>query len=381
MKRLTGIFLLLLLAGWGAAIDFYAPKLEISSTEVNPEPVEPGQDVLVKIKVSNTGNKAAENASLVFPENYPFKIKTISDQLKEKTIFAASTFETTYYLLVDANAKSAVYPIEIKARYSVDTYQLEEKKTISLRVLGKPQVVFEAEGVENATPNGDFFVGFTVKNIGTGAARNVRMDVDSKDFIVLGSSQTIESLPPGGSRSVGMKFYTTATVVPDTYAIPIKLSYLTEDGAEVSNTEKLGVRVLNSGALAVQNIKLDPITIKKNDAVTLVVRIQNSGYGDAKEVVVELDSALEGYKTAFLGKLEKNEDAPAVFNLKATQSGKVDGLLKIKYRDDLGAHEKTENISIIVGSENGKSSTQDTTYLAIGAVGILSLAYSILRKK
>lgn len=382
MKRFVlSALLAALLAGGVFAIDFYTPKIEISSAEVSPEPVEPGQDMLVKIKVSNSGNKAAENVSLLFPEGYPFKIKTISDPIRGRSLFSASSAETTYYLLVDPAAKSGVYPIEVKARYFVDSYQMEEKKTISIQVLGKPQVVFEAQGVENATPNSDFEIDFRFKNIGTGAARNLRMDVGSSDFVVLGSTQTLESLLPGESKNLAVRFYTTASVAPDTYAVPITLSYLNENGADVSGSQKLGVRVLNSAQLAVQNIKIDPAVIKKNNDITLVARIQNAGYGDAKEVVVELDSPLEGYKKAFLGELEKKEDAPVVFNLKATQSGKVDGILKITYRDDFGVHEKSEKLSVIVGSENGKTSIPESAYLAIGAVGILSLIYSFLRKK
>ena len=51
---------------------------------------------------------------------------------------------------------------------------------------------------------------------------------------------------------------------------------------------------------------------------------------------------MSGGKEAYVGKIEPNNDAPAVFSLQAGDPGNYAYNLTVEYQDDYGVHTKTE---------------------------------------
>jgi len=87
-------------------------------------------------------------------------------------------------------------------------------------------------------------------------------------------------------------------------------------------------------------------------AVPLLVRIENAGDADAKSVKLNLVSAFEGTKTAFLGKIEPDDDAPATFCLIANKAGEQSNQLIIGYKDDFSEHQLSEEITVTVSPKD-----------------------------
>ena len=87
MKRAYILILLLVLccATVSAALTDLsgAPNVRILTDEVSPEPVEPVQDVTVKIRIYNRGGAIAKDVNVELDARYPFYLKTESQDFKE----------------------------------------------------------------------------------------------------------------------------------------------------------------------------------------------------------------------------------------------------------------------------------------------------------
>lgn len=144
-------------------------------------------------------------------------------------------------------------------------------------------------------------------------------------------------------------------------------------------SESACIEVVGAAELSISNIKTEPLNIKEGSDFTLLIRIENTGDKDAKSVKINLVSPFEGTKTAFLGKIEPDDDAPAIFGLTANKAGELTNRLVISYKDDFGEHQLTEEINLTV-------SPNDTEYvvgIALIIIIILHLlgGYYLFRRK
>jgi uncharacterized membrane protein len=110
---------------------------------------------------------------------------------------------------------------------------------------------------------------------------------------------------------------------------------------------------LHRAELAIQSLKVDPPRPAAGEDIEIKLRIQNAGYGTAENVKVELNSALEGNKKTFLGKIESKDDSLAIFTLAAPDMEEAKVTATISYKDDLGTTEVVEDFAIPVEIGSG----------------------------
>ncbi|MBU0461095.1 MAG: hypothetical protein KJ574_00770, partial [Nanoarchaeota archaeon] len=281
-----------------------------------------------------------------------------------------------YYLVVDANAVSGIYPIKFTA--TIDGKAKVEKE-VSIRVTGVPDLIFESDAVTRLVkPNDIFTADMTLTNIGTGKARNIKVTTSSDDFILLGSGlELIDELKPGRSTNTALEFSVGDEVIPDSYNVPILFDFTDENGAEHNMTQNLGVKLANYGEVYLQNVKTTPSQVNVGEAFTLQVRVENVGTGDAKNVKAVLESSFGGAKEAFIGRLEKDDDAPGIFTLTALGPGNINNKLTITYTDDFGEHEVIEHFSTNVGIKSKPLGL----FIAVMIIITLGLAYLLFFRK
>ncbi|MBW2999522.1 hypothetical protein KY339_02515 [Candidatus Woesearchaeota archaeon] len=355
MKKLLIIVLVLILSCvpiYATALDDYissAPDVRIVAEEVSPEPVEPGQDVTVKVRIYNNGGATAENVNVKLNAQYPFYLKTESQDFKEyENLCVGCSKDNSYYLVVDADAISGIYPIKFTA-YIDDEFKVERE--VNIRVTGLPDIIFESEDIDGLVKSGDVFSSeINLTNIGTGKARNIKIITQSTDFISLGSGlQIIDELEPDQSTKTLLEFSVGEDVEPDSYNIPIQFTFSDENGMAHNFTENLGIKLANYGEVYLQNWKLMPSRVDVGEEFTIQIRVENIGTGDAKNVKAVLETPMKGTKETYIGRLEKDDDAPGVFTLTARAPGTVLNKLIISYTDDFGDHEVVEEFSFNVG--------------------------------
>lgn len=240
---------------------------------------------------------------------------------------------------MDPEAVSGTYSLTLVAASG----DFSVPHVVEVKVVGKPNLGIEVLGgsrLDSIAPNDRFNVTLAVKNRGSGIAKEIAISPVSKDFIPLGSGSFFtDSLAPGGIRLVTVDFLVSPNLKADSYTIPLVIAYKGETGDSLSSNSSIGVKVINSGRLDIQSVKIasagGETAIYEGAPFLAIVRIENIGYGDVTSIAAELNCPF-GRKKSFLGKLEKEEDAPVVFDMKAARSGKYECLMNISYSNDMG---------------------------------------------
>jgi len=361
-----------------SAIIIEPAYLRIVAEEVSPEPVEPGQDVTVKIRLINEGVETAEDVSLKLNADYPFFVKTESNDFKDKiSLCGGCSIDSTYYLIVDGNAKSGLYSLDFEIYMDGNTIELPD--TINIKVVGKPDIILETKVIKANVSSGDkFIINFDAKNIGTGIARNIKITPQSDNILMIGSNiNLINEINPGKTVSFSSEFIVKESLVPDTYKFPIKLEYVDEQGSSYETSFDVGVNVLERADVSFQSIKITPTIPTLADEIHMEGIIENTGKGSANKVTVELITPEGKIYKAFIGQLKADNDAPFYFDAKPESIGMQTATLKVSYFDDFGFH----SYETTINKEVGKPTNNVITIIILLLVALIGIGYFHYKKK
>ncbi|MCF7860911.1 S-layer protein [Candidatus Woesearchaeota archaeon] len=355
-----------------------SPYIKLLLEEVTPEPVEPGQDVTVKIRIINEGGETAEDVSVKLNYDFPFYLKTTSDdEEKTKNLCVGCSMDNTYYLTVDADAKSGLYPLTFEI-YESDII-IKPTDTIDIKIVGKPDIVLYTNDLKTSVTSGETFdLELKLDNIGTGIARNIKIIPQSDNILMIGSNiNLVDELFPESNASLTSEFMIKSTLAPDTYKFPMKLSYLDEQGNAYETTFEIGLNVLEKADVGIQSIKITPTNPTLADEVHMEGILENTGTGNAEKVTIELlTESGKNYKT-FVGQLKADDDAPFYFDAKPETIGMQKATLKISYTDDFGSHVFETTLE----KEVGKPANKIFSIIAVLVVIIGIVAYFVFKSK
>ncbi len=332
-------------------------ELEIVLDQLSPQPVEPGKDLTLSVSLDNQFSDI-DNVRLEILPDSPIKLKNENDRIiDEGRIIKYGAVAETYLLHVDPLAASGAYEIEFRARWSGNNMVRETNKTFKVMVRGAPQLMISNISVNpgRISPKDKFDITFSVSNEGTGLAREVQVSAatSSLPFVsVDADTKVIKRLDPGESIQLSYAFAVKDKTEISSYSIPIQLDYKDENGKNISSKSFAGIRVLGKAELAISDLKIEPQNPVEGDLVTVNMRIENSGTGEAKSAKVSLDAPFKGTRTAFLGKIKPDDDAPGVFTFYAENGGDIPYSANIEFEDDLGVRTVTEPLNLYVRSPN-----------------------------
>jgi len=358
-------------------------ELEIVLDQISPQPVEPGQDLTVSVRLENE-NSDMENVRLEIVPDSPIKLKNENDRIiDEGRIIKYGAVTETYLLHIDPLAASGTYEIEFRTRWFGNYMSSETNKTFKVLVRGAPQLMISNITVNpgRISPKDKFDLTFQISNEGTGMAREVQVSADMSDlpFVSLDAdTKVIKRLDPGENIQLNYPIQIKDKTEISSYSIPIKMDYKDENGENISSKSLAGIRVLGKADLAISDIKIEPQNPIKGDLVTVNMRIENSGTGDAKSVKIKLDAPFDGTKSAFLGKIKPDDDAPGVFTFYALKDGDIPLTASIEYEDDLGTRTVNESLVLHVYKQDENSMM---TPIVVGVPVIGSIAYYLSRRK
>ncbi|MDY0386115.1 MAG: S-layer protein [Methanolobus sp.] len=379
IKHISVFMIILLLIGISTSMTCSAAVngLGITTMEVTPQPAEPGNDVTLKIRVSNQGVESIEDFSLKIDVQYPFYLKSESKNFENKRILnVGSSVDNTYYLTVDPNATSGIYPVKFDVHVN-NVILNPSDNNVYIQIIGKPDLTVKADTIGEISPGDTFPLQLSVSNIGTGMANNIKISSESENILMLGSNvELINRIMPAETSQVKFDLIVRNDLKPDAYQFPVKLQYIDEMGDNYTLTYNVGLDILNSAELGIQSIKITPTQVTSLDLVHIVGIIENTGNGDAKQVIVNLVTE-EGEYRSFIGQLKTDDDAPFYFDIKPGSAGEKNFNLSISYTDDFGSHEIEQTIPLQV------SRPKTNVLMAIALIVIIALpvAYFIIRKR
>ena len=328
-------------------------KYGILKGEITPQPVRPGEDLLVTVNIVNIDADEAKDIFLVLETEGPFsfKYKTEKEVFIEHLVGVGS-FEQDYHLLVDQDAKTGMYDLEVIIKGKDGDTSFRQR--IPVKVEGMPDLAVTDPDISKTalTPGDEFNISFTLENKGTGSAKNVRVDAKLKGLPIVplkDNSEYLEVLAPGELKRIIFPLRISTDAKTTSYQIPLEITSFDETGTEtVTSSEMMGIEVLGEALLSIASVTLNPPILSEDQNFFLSIRIGNSGTGEAESVSAELEIPFEGVKKAFISTIKPDEDAPLVFTLKSGQAGSYDYKLKISYRDDLGPHSAVYDLNMYV---------------------------------
>lgn len=338
-------------------------KLDILAAEVSPQPVRPGQELLIRVSVANYDDDTANNVLLEVENPFPLILKYSEKEYGVKSISNSSfmidrissngNVEINYKFLIDPEARTGTYQVTFMLS---DNDDVVVTKTISVEVEGTPAIAlmnssFSQSGI---SPGDTFFLNTTVASVGSGNAKDIRVALMLDNIPSLVAVQDnavfIHTLDAGEEKQVSFKLSLGKDADITSYNIPISIKAVDDtESINISSTELIGFEAKGKAKLDIANIKTDPAMPQRGQEVTQIIRIENAGEGEARSVKVSLeDIDISGTKEAFIGKLDSNDDAPATFTFIPWKSGDQEYTALIEYEDDFGNHSIEQKLSMNV---------------------------------
>ncbi|MCK5344190.1 MAG: COG1361 S-layer family protein, partial [Candidatus Heimdallarchaeota archaeon] len=312
------IITVMLIASLAAAAEPYydtsIPKISASAESISPYPVEPGQDFTVQLRVYNDGAAIAKDVAVEAVPSDIFFLRAKDDDFNIPFTLCARhcSKENIYYYIVSQDAKSGEYPITFKIR---EDNRIHEEK-IFIKVIGKPDIIFDAKLLNDSiSPDESFDIELTIRNVGTGAARNIKIAPIATDFVMENSNLVfIKTLQPDTYITKRLNFMVSDEANPGPHKVIFSLDYKDEKSVEYSLQQALGIKLLNKVKLDIASVIVEPQPVVLGQQTLVTVRVENLGEGAAENIHVSLrSSGMEGQTKAYIGKLDEGEDAPAIF--------------------------------------------------------------------
>lgn len=241
------------------------------------------------------------------------------------------------------DGRSTRYPVMVNVNTDISTQK-------------KPALAVMQQLPERVAPGEDCAAGIRITNTGLTRASDIAIGINSTtpSLVLTTPGRYYEDhLEPGEWMDLTIRLATDKNTPTGLDPVTLAISYRNPDGTLERQTETLGIPVKGRADIAVKSFAADPVRPVPGNAFTLVVRVENTGTDRATSVQAVLDSPFAGTKAAFIGSVDKDSDAPAIFYLQATKDGTVPVNITITYTDDYGPHAVTEQATITTVQGSG----------------------------
>lgn len=220
-----------------------------------------------------------------------------------------------------------------------------------IALLKKPALTAIKTIPDGVNPGDDLNAGVVLRNDGLSRADQITVTVNSTSPSLTqktSSTYNVGSLTKGENATLNMVFSTDKKALIGLSRVLLTITYVNPDGTITTQNEVLGILVKGKAKIGISSVSLEPVRIKKGDQVSLIIRLENTGTDNANSVKASIDIPMGGGKDAYVGKIEPNNDAPAVFALQAGDPGTYSYSLVVRYEDDYGVQTQNETLQMTV---------------------------------
>lgn len=341
VKYFSVVFLLLTVFTGLSAAQGASTQLEADVLKTEPVPLQAGEYADVWIRVTNTGDVAAEDPRIEALESFPFTPVDKSEWRPTGGLVAGQSYDIRVKLRVDENAVFGQNELKLRLSGSGDT-SFTESIPLEVRTDDRSLVVSDLDFPEKAGPGSSGEMNITLENMANSNFRNIDVRLDVEGLPVAPeetSRKRISSIGP--KESVEASF--TLNVDPDAenelYQLPIIIEYQNQAGQEFSVTETTGVNV---GGYPNIEVAMDESDIRSSGSGSATFRVINRGEGEARFAEVSL-AETEQYEilsenSIYLGSMIADDYQTAEFELFVEASnGTVKFPVTVEYRDGEGS--------------------------------------------
>lgn len=229
----------------------------------------------------------------------------------------------------------------------------------------------------------------TINNLGTDFAGRTQLIVKSTPYITPEiSSFDLQIIKAGGTAQVVIPITISQNAPEGTAVLPFTISYNIADSAgTVSSDGSISILILKRTLIQIVDVEYDKPMIQRGDSIEMTLTIQNTGYGEIKDLSVSIRNfslpiAPAGTDTEkFLGSLSSGERTNVTFGLIINTNADTIAYsvpVSLSYYDDQGnPHLETKYAGLkIIGVPDFVISLEREENMLAGSVGKLSISIS-----
>lgn len=263
--------------------------------------------------------------------------------------------------LIRAPLRSGMYFPEVWIRVRDGQslkYPVPVNVNTQLSVLRTPSLALENSFPEPVKPGTKVSGIIRISNEGSTQADNIRVFVNGTPPMAIPSgisSFLIDRLSSGMVREKNLSLLIDKSAPTGILEIPVRMTYALLDGTIIEDTGSIGLDVRGESEISITSVETTPSRVKPGEPFDLIIRVQNTGTGEAKSVSATVDLPIQGAKEAFIGRIKAGNDAPATFVLEGTEAGDYDYHTTITYVDDWGTRTLDKDLTLTVA--NGADSS------------------------
>jgi hypothetical protein len=375
------------------------PTVILTGYEVTPAILMPGDRGLITVSLTNTAQGATRTESStsgILQQSTMITTKDINPTIQSvflggediRVVGGNAQFEgelgpgqsVNLSFLIEAPRESGIYfpllRVRVRGAESL-IYPIPVNVNMPIARLRAPALKIEQPPVASIRPGGQYDLVLSLTNTGLGFAEDISLRVIDDDPSIVPSRSGffhINRLETGESATVEMSLVTDLDAASGIHEIPLSIQYSLVDGTQLTQIESIGMNIRGESELIIRSVDSDPVRVSEGDQFDLIIRLENTGTGEARSIRSTVDLPLQGVREAYIGTIQEGNDAPAVFILTANQSGDLSYRFQVSYEDDWG--ERTENYTLqLVVSPSSDLLVAGILLLILGIAGVAILYF------
>jgi hypothetical protein len=347
----------------------------VTGYEMQPSVLIPGETGILTVTLTNTGQSAlpglsAGNTSFTGDSSSTAIIDSIFLDGKKniEVISGNSQFEgslgpgqsmsTSFY--IRAPVRSGIFFPELLIRirnHESVKFPIPVNVNTAVQITKQPALLISYAAEDRVKPGTDVPVEIMVMNKGKSTADEITIRIADQDPMVAARSATsghIPHLEPGTSSVFSLILTIDKEARSGIHEIPLEIRYSTTDGKSEQFTDTITLDIRGESGISIASLTTDPVRLTEKEPFDLLIRLENPGTADARSVRGSVSLPFTGTREAFIGTIEPDSDAPAVFVLTAGDPGDYSYTLTVTYLDDWGEHTISDTLTMTVaGKEDG----------------------------
>lgn len=375
-----------------------AHALQVSSYNVDPSPVLPGQTFTLYAYVTNETASAEQDVKfeVIFGKNsadtsFPFSIESTDSTVHSLgTIPAYTTVQVQYQVQVAPTALDGAYTVQLRAFSEKNGGAVTDA---IIQILARKPVLTIVQSTPSTASIGQSVnMQLTIKNTGSSNAYDIiaRLVEDrtvtaggvivERDIVPLGASSIfVGELAVGDSAVVNIPITINPLATSKPYFVPVTLDYYDSNRSAFTTTDYLGLKV--SGEPELNAYPADATPLPQPGKMSRVsIDIFNTGLGPAKFVTayVQSDVFVSSQSDYFIGTIESDDFDTIIMDATVASSvapGMYPVNVTINYKNEYGdVHSFTKVVNMKVYSSSEASSDGGSSSPLPLIVGILIVA-------
>jgi len=376
------------------------PTVTVSSYEVTPQVLMPGDLGTVTVTLKNTASSASltERSGVdisgkttvtdinVYIESARLEgngMEVIGDSFQRiGDLGPGQTIQLTFPVRAPATTGLYFPEVRISTRDGRSTsYPVPVNVNTPIAVAKLAVIGMAVTTPDAVKPGEQAAVRLDLINSGASAAEQVIIRIGNASTSVRPKDAALyhfASIPAGQHESIDLTFITDRKAEPGIAIIPVTITYTTTDGTMQTEQANINLLVRGDVEVGIASVESDPERIVAGEPFNLIIRIENAGTGDAKSVNAKIDLPISGTREAFLGKIKPGNDAPALFRLGGAMAGDHHYTITITSTDEWGDHVVEYPLSLSVAPADYSGVIIAVVVLVLAAAGVW---WVFIRKK